>query len=403
MRYANNCKNLETRQWKALWENNIPDLATLKSQITSRGVVVVDAEPWKIGGRTACREFGIAYIPPIQAFHSDDPGLPKTLTSYQQHYAIKSHCYHIRGRERKEGGPAFAFGEADLVDAEAVQEALLGTTRSFGDTDSPKPILVGFDLAFELRVITAHYPRLTGRFSGWVDAQELAADASGRPEMPSLRDTLIALGFGGDPRAVCGRANRRHCAGNDVVRLAAGLVELMRWAGRSSPPLDIGRSQKKSSKQKNRSRPSLTRKLWRSRPKPYDFYPFTARIYETSEHRALQRIALRALFDYFSSYSPTAAGINSSKTYGWVCLPDHETLGAFVHQFDGTQESGEGYIWKAVAACEKSTTSTAASDASQEHGVCEGNVDHSDGWIGDTSDIFNGLEIFSQEGSTTWD
>lgn len=396
MRFANNCKNLETRNWKALWENNIPDLATLKSQVTSHGVVVVDAEPWKIGGRTACREFGIAYIPPIQAFHSDDPGLPKTLASYQQYYAIKSHCYHIRGRERKRDGPAFAFGEVDLLDAEAVEEALLETTMSFSDTDSPKPILVGFDLAFELRVMATHYPRLTGLFSGWVDAQELAADASGRPGMPSLRDTLIALGLGGDPRAVCGRANRRHCAGNDVVRLAAGLVELMRWAGCSSTqPLDIRRSQKKSSKQKRHSGPSLTRKLWRARPKPYDFYPFTARIYETSEHQALQRLSLRALFDYFSSYSPTAVGINPSKTYGWVCLPSHQTLVAFVQHFDGTQESSEGYIWKAVEASEKSTTSVAASNAPEEDGACSGNVDHSSGGIGDISGIFNGLEIFS--------
>lgn len=397
MRYAKNCRNLDTRHWEALWESNIPDLAVLKSQVNSCGIVVVDAEPWNIDGPTDCREFGIAYIPPIQTFHSDDLDLPRTLVSYQQHYGIQSRCYHIRGRERKRGGQAFAFGEVDLVDSELVEERLLGIMSSFNNAGS-KPVLVGFDLSFELRVIAAHYPRLTGMFSSWVDVQELAADASGRhpTKMPSLRDTLIALGFGGDVGAVCSHRNWRHCAGNDVVRVAAGLIELMRRP-ESSLPLEIGQSQKKSSKRKRHGTPSLTQKLWRARPRPYDFYPFTARIYETSEHQALRRIPLQGVFDYFSSYSPIAAGINPSKKYGWVCLPTHEGLVTFVQHFDGTQESEEGYIWKAVADPTESTAPAATSAAPKEHGVYERNFGHSHGVIGDISDILDGLEIFSQD------
>ncbi|KAI7776327.1 hypothetical protein LA080_005462 [Diaporthe eres] len=400
MRYAKNCRNLDTRHWEALWESNIPDLAALKSQVNSCGIVVVDAEPWNNDGPTDCREFGIAYIPPIQSFHSDDLDLPRTLVSYQQHNGIQSRCYHIRGRERKNGGQVFAFGEVDFVDAESVEERLLGIMNSFNNAGS-KAVLVGFDLSFELRVIAAHYPRLTGLFSSWVDVQELAANASGRhpTKMPSLRDTLIALGFGDDLRAVCGHRNWRHCAGNDVVRLAAGLIELLRRP-EFSPPLEIGQSQKKSSKQKRHGTPSLTQKLWRSRPRPYDFYPFIARIYETSEHQALRRFPLQGFFDYFSSYSPIAAGINPSKKYGWVCLPTHEELVTFVQHFNGTEESKEGYIWKAVADPTDSTAPAATSAAPKEHGVCERNFGPSHGGIGDTSDILNGLEIFPQGDST---
>lgn len=395
MRYAKNCRNLDTRHWEALWESNVPDVATLKSQVSSCGVVVVDAEPWNNGGPIDCREFGIAYIPPVESFHGDDLGLPRNLMSYQQHYGIQSRCYQIRGRQRKKGGQAFAFGEVNVVDADLVEERLLKIMNSFHNTGS-KPVLAGFDLSFELRVIAAHYPRLTGLFSSWVDVQELATDASGRhpTKMPSLRDTLIALGFGDDPRAVCGRRNWRHCAGNDVMRLAAGLVELMRRPG-CSPLLEIGRSQKKSSKRKRHGLPSLTQKLWRARPRPYDFYLFVARIYETSEHQALRRFSLQGFFDYFSSYSPTAAGINHSKRYGWVCLPTHEELVAFVRHFDGTQESEEGYIWKAVADPTDSTTSAATSARPKKNGVHEGDG-LSDGEIGDISDIFSGLEVSPQ-------
>ncbi|KAK2608005.1 hypothetical protein N8I77_006643 [Diaporthe amygdali] len=248
MRYAKRYEEkLKTRHWKSLWESNIPDLATLKSQVESRGIIVVDAEPWNAGGSFECREFGIAYIPPIQSTHNDDMGFPRTLKAHQKHYGIQSHCVHIRSRERSRCGQAFEFGEVDLVNADLVEEKLLGIIESFNA--SPESVLVGFDLSFELRVLSIHYPRLLEWFSSWVDVQELAADASGHPRMPSLRDTMIALGFGGDRHAVGSHINWGHCAGNDVVRLAAGLIELMRRP-ESSPPLNIGQSQKKSSKQK---------------------------------------------------------------------------------------------------------------------------------------------------------
>ncbi|KAG6360846.1 hypothetical protein INS49_011913 [Diaporthe citri] len=368
--------------------------------LSSCGIVVVDAEPWNMRGPTECREFGIAYIPPIQSFHGDDICLPQTLVSYQQHYGFQSRCCHIWGREREKSGQAFAFGEVDVVDAELVEERLLRVMKSFNNTSS-KPVLVGFDLSFELQVIAAHYPRLTGLFLSWVDVQELAAGASGRhpTKMPSLRDTLIALGFGDDPRAVCAHRNWRHCAGNNVVRLAAGLIELLRRP-ESCPPPEIGQSQKKSSKQKRHDTPSLTQKQWRARPRPYDFYPFVARIYETSEHQALRRFSLYRFFDYFSGYSPTAAGINPSKKYGWVCLPTHEELMTFVRHFDGTQESEEGYIWKAVADPTDSTTSAATSTTPKKNRVHERDFSHSDGEIGDISDMFRGMELFLEVDST---
>ncbi|KAJ0117267.1 hypothetical protein J7T55_003677 [Diaporthe amygdali] len=168
MRYAKRYEEkLKTRHWKSLWESNISDLATLKSQVESRGIVVVDAEPWNAGGPFECREFGIAYIPPIQSTHNDDTGLPRTLKAYQKHYGIQSCCVHIRSRERSKCGQAFEFGEVDLVDADFAEEKLLWIMESFNA--SPEPVLVGFDLSFELRVLSIHYPRLLERLSSWVD------------------------------------------------------------------------------------------------------------------------------------------------------------------------------------------------------------------------------------------
>lgn len=72
----------------------------------------------------------------------------------------------------------------------------------------------------------------------------------------------------------------------------------------------------------------------------------------------------------------------------------------FVQHCDGTQESEEGYIWKAVADPTDSTAPAATSAAPKEHGVYERIVGHPHGGIGDVSDILNRLEIFSQEDST---
>src|SRR5262245_22392367 len=83
----------------------------------------------------------------------------------------------LGGDGGREGASPTVSGKSSLLRQREMEETLLLALSSF--MVQPKPVLVGFSLAFELRVIATLYPRLTEHFSSWVDLQELASDASG--------------------------------------------------------------------------------------------------------------------------------------------------------------------------------------------------------------------------------
>ncbi|PTB46529.1 hypothetical protein M441DRAFT_126963 [Trichoderma asperellum CBS 433.97] len=53
------------------------------------------------------------------------------------------------------------------------------------------------------------------------------------------------------------------------------------------------------------------------------------------------------LFELFNDYNPTAVGVNSVMTYGWVCLPSLEALQTFVESVN-RKEDKDGDIWTVV-------------------------------------------------------
>lgn len=57
---------------------------------------------------------------------------------------------------------------------------------------------------------------------------------------------------------------------------------------------------------------------------------------------------VQSLFDLFAEYEPTAVGISSEKKYGWVCLPDLETLQDFIECVNG-KKAGDGHVWTVIS------------------------------------------------------
>jgi hypothetical protein len=115
----------------------------------------------------------------------------------------------------------------------------LTTTKSWKAYDSysdpwhvpDDAIIASFGMIFEKEVLIRRFPRLAQRHH--TDVQDLAEAVSDR-QTPSMRDTLIALGFQGDRKAVIGSVQRLHCAGNDFVRIAVILTCLLSRASASS-------------------------------------------------------------------------------------------------------------------------------------------------------------------------
>ncbi|UKZ56436.1 hypothetical protein TrVGV298_010272 [Trichoderma virens] len=54
------------------------------------------------------------------------------------------------------------------------------------------------------------------------------------------------------------------------------------------------------------------------------------------------------MFSLFSEHRPTAVGISNGKRYGWVCLPNLETLENFVRSVHGW-EAQDGSVWEVVS------------------------------------------------------
>lgn len=343
MRYCKDYHGFKTKHWERLWQSNIPDIKSVKNAIRSKGFVAIDAEPW---GRAEfdspeISQIGVAYVPPAsslppQTQHGTSPPSVGFLVSRHQ---IKCHCIQVDGRaqgvQRRE---TFGFGQVHNVVADHVEEELVKIVTSFQtNTTKPKPILIGFGMNFELRAISALYPRLTDCFSSWVDLQELAGEVSGTP-MPGLRDTLIALGYDKDFRAV--RPVRvAHNAGNDAVRILAVLLNLAVL----STNLTIHRAPKRRAPL---YKPFIDaeRKFWRRKPGPRELYPYIVRVKLGGD---MEAFTARMLHQYFYSYILKAAAIDPGLQYGWVCLRSPDEVQRFVSEVHGKNDGDR--TWSAIS------------------------------------------------------
>ncbi|KAI0015561.1 hypothetical protein F4780DRAFT_784063 [Xylariomycetidae sp. FL0641] len=343
-------------QWRRLWENNLPDLATLRHRAKTASFLAIDLEPWNRNeGEFA--EIGLAFIP--SASHQSPFSLrnctPRTWANVVEQFRVRSRCFRVE--EHKQGTcrprEKYLYGQVEYIKRTEVEDALMQAITSFkADSDLySEMVLIGFDMSFEFRALSAILPRLHTQFSSWMDLQEIAAMASEatRPgEQPGLRDTLMALGFDEDCKRWQGVRNA-HCSGNDATRMASMLMGLLDLQG--TDKLEIPRqtlSFRKLPWMPN-SKHRYYSHLFKVRPYPPELYPFAARLRIAG---GMTGFTARSFFAYFAAYSPTAAGFRTCQgraVTGWICLQTLEDLRNFVSEVDGKEvDARSERVWIAA-------------------------------------------------------
>lgn len=161
-------------RWHNLWRSNIPNLYSLKQQAGVSGFVAIDAEPWGTS-LTDIVEIGVAFIPPIDIEALQDP--PRSLDSLQTRYPIQ--VCNIRVANRKQGqrvNRESFIGPTRIVEPEAVHETLQRLFQSFRDILGPQAslALIGFDLAYEFRIMSSTYLGITENVSSWSTFRRLS-------------------------------------------------------------------------------------------------------------------------------------------------------------------------------------------------------------------------------------
>ncbi|KAI7781906.1 hypothetical protein LA080_014087 [Diaporthe eres] len=367
MRYFDGCPFLKVRPWHNLWHSNIPNLSSLKQQAGVSGFVAIDAEPW--GNRlTDIAEVGIAFIPLVDIEALQGP--PRSLGSLQTRYSIQVTKILVAGREqgRRRKREPFIFGPTHIVEPDAVHETLQRLFRSFRDALGPQAslTLIGFDLAYEFRVISSTYLGITEHVSSWVDLQEIIKDVSScTNRSPSMRESLIAFGFEGDDQAVLPNPDwMAHSAGTDALRIIALLANLLALPPDATLEIERRPARKWVGSLRVARRQMKFKNQFRGRPRPREPYPFRARV----RLNGGSALTMRQLDDSFSKHSPSAIGIHGGKIEGYVCLPSLDELGQFIEQKNGSS-AGNGQVWDAIS--EFDPQLTAARTASELSEVLE--------------------------------
>ncbi|KAL6809190.1 hypothetical protein GGI42DRAFT_365993 [Trichoderma sp. SZMC 28013] len=345
--------SIKTKHWRRLYESRISDIKALKEAANGAAFVIVDAEPW---GRDNSEpaEIGLSLLPPVHANLDCETmdTLPKTLDAASSLMGLETHWIRLIDRERGERGrEQHRYGTQHHVSGDKVENTIAGIIESFRDkTSGDAPlILTGFAVVFELQVLSNIYPDLLNYFTSWVDLQEVASGMTDGIVTPGLRETLIACGFEGYWHSQESRTASQHNAATDTVRTA---MLLIRFLGLPSggETLDISQSSQKTQQfARRRSNAPATpeqKNYWKgSRPRPKEFYPFITRVYRTP---GFEDFDGRSLFNLFSEYEPTAVGLSNGNRYGWVCLPNLETLEKFVRSVN-TWEAKDGSVWEVIS------------------------------------------------------
>lgn len=181
-------------------------------------------------------EIGLAVIHPFDLSDIEQP--PKTIQQLQSQISVTTYSIKISGREQGKGREKFTAQNNKVVKADELEDVLVEILRSFRDTLAgamskasasddvtvPSLVLIGFDLSFELRSMSASYSRIADYFTSWVDLQELVKDAAQLRLSPSMRDSLMALGFGSSYPDI-GTPQTKHSAAMDTLRIAAILCQ----------------------------------------------------------------------------------------------------------------------------------------------------------------------------------
>ncbi|VUC28377.1 unnamed protein product [Clonostachys rosea] len=375
MRYTPTPGQFPVTFWKGLWHNNIDDIENLRELAKTRGIVAVDLDPWKPDGLTThegITEFGIAFLPPVNASlpPPSAPSSPASLDTLVENFSIQSYSIKVADRKRSEKRrEAYRYGESQVVTADQVENTALAIINSFTtNKHDSHPVLVGFSLGYELRILTKFYPRLLAEcFSAWADIQEITNDVSTvvnklpvpvqKPNkaayVPGMCDTLWALGYLRDNIAITGLKNE-HSAGNDAVRVLAVLLGLLALPQTSTGPLlKINQYGRKLYQKIDRGHGLVSRKYWKSIPGPPELFLYMAKVRAQPTGAPVPKdFGVPSFYDYFAEFEPVSAGV--SKEAGdlcfYLCLPTAEALERFLVHVDGHAPSNklDGIVWLAT-------------------------------------------------------
>lgn len=205
---------------------------------------------------------------------------------------------------------------------------------------------MGFDLGFEFQFLSALYPRVLQCFSSWVDLQNLVMESAGLTKRPSMDRTLVAFGFKRE-YPIWRSARVAHNAGNDSLRIVCLLLNLLSHDSKLVMPQDEPSRRKRVGGSRYYHRLMSDNRFFKNRPKPYESFPFAARI--SLEDHAGAVLSVRRLLDTFTMYNPVAvaAGViyfDPPYGRGWVCLASLEELNRFVSEVNG-RPCDDG-VWK---------------------------------------------------------
>lgn len=319
--------------------------------------VIFDAEPWG-GDNSKPAEIGITFMA-LSNMCEISPGsaIPVTLDEAVLRYKLESHCLSITENKRTSTSiERHRFGCQRSIKADQIESHIMHLVRVYRErhyaeqVDAPC-IFTGFDLVYELRLLSTLYGQLTTSFDSWLDTQELAAATSGT-KRPGLSDTLQACGFGSRNVKDLQSRQGQHNAATDTVRAAAVLVHLMRLAEAGDEKLVISQplACTPATESGRTNRPlefAHEKRAWDGlRPRPKELYPYAARVKRTT----CKPSTAQELLDIFDEYKPVAAGSRKNRPYGWLCLESLDTLDDFVRRMDGAEAGGnDGGVWSVVS------------------------------------------------------
>ncbi|KAM3429063.1 hypothetical protein NHJ13734_008328 [Beauveria thailandica] len=325
----------------------------------------MDAEPWGLKSVDVA-EVGLSFIYPFDLSEVDQP--PKTLQELRGHLEIETYAIKIRGREQ---GKREHFLEQNsrmvppkdlentLVEVlESFREKLASMAKAKGSLTAPPLVLIGFDVAFELRSLSACYPKIADCFTSWLDLQELVKEAAQLDKSPSLRDSLTALGFGTVSTDV-GSLWKKHSAGKDTVRIAAVLVSLsLREAEQQVLPITFT-WRRKWSPAKQHMQYRGTGKLFKNGPpKPAELFPFTAKLSLCGAPSPSGRVEASDIMKLFAQHDPTAVGSScrDGSITAFVSMPSFDALEQFVASMDGALCEAYGGTWNVMSIFDPTVT-----------------------------------------------
>ncbi|KAF1735368.1 hypothetical protein CRV24_004291 [Beauveria bassiana] len=335
----------------------------------------MDAEPW--GPKSVdVAEVGLSLICPFDLSEVDQP--PKTLQELRGHLGIETYSIKICGREQGKR-EHFIEQKSKMVQPKDLENTLVEILVSFREKlatiakakcslTAPPLVLIGFDLAFELRSLSASYPKIADCFTSWVDLQELVKEAAQLDKSPSLRDSLTALGFGIVSTDV-GSLWKKHSAGKDTVRIAAVLASLsLRGAEQEVLPITFT-WHRKWSPAKQYMKYRGTGKLFKNGPpKPAELFPFTAKLSLCEGPSLSGKVEASDIMKLFAQHNPTAVGscCRDGSMTAFVSMPSFDALEQFVASMDGALcEAYEG-TWNVVSIFDPTVTPARTAEELEE-------------------------------------